>query len=297
MSGLLLYAVAGFAASFVDGALGMGFGPTSSSILLASGLIPVAVSASVNVAKVVTGVASGLSHWRFHNLDRALVLKLAIPGCIGAILGVTVLSSVSGASIRPYLAMLLSLVGIRILVRFAQPLPPRQKDVADDANPGKSVLQYDPRGIKTFAFIGGITNGLIGAWGPVVTPYLLHRGVRPRFAIGCANSAEIAVAGTSVLSVLSAVGGGGLDTRLVLALLIGGVVAAPVAAWSIRRIPPRPTGVAVATLLLLTNARDLLLWAGLTGTVPATLTYITILALGLFALFIYPRIVRVAASA
>jgi uncharacterized protein len=287
---LLLYALAGFAASFVDGALGMGFGPTSSSILLASGLLPVAVSASVNIAKVVTGVASGLSHWRFHNLDRVLVLKLAIPGCIGAILGVTVLSSVSGPTIRPYLAMLLSLVGLRILVRFAQPLPARQKDLADDARPGKFVLQYDQRGVKTFAFIGGITNGLIGAWGPVVTPYLLHRGVRPRFAIGCVNTAEIAVAGTSVLSLASSVGSAGLETGLVVALLLGGVVAAPVAAWSIRRIPPRPIGVAVATLLLLTNARDLLLWTRLTGTGAAAIAYVTILALGIFALFIYPRI-------
>ena len=106
---LLLFAIAGFVASFVDGALGMGFGPTSSSILLASGLAPQAVSASVNIAKVVTGFAAGLAHWRFHNLDRTLVLRLAIPGCLGALLGVTVLSNVSGATLRPYLAMLLTI--------------------------------------------------------------------------------------------------------------------------------------------------------------------------------------------
>jgi uncharacterized membrane protein YfcA len=197
---------------------------------------------------------------------------------------------VSGPTIRPYLAMLLSLVGLRILVRFAKPLPPRQKDLADDARPGKFVLQYDQRGIKTFAFIGGITNGLIGAWGPVVTPFLLHRGVRPRFAIGCVNTAEIAVAGTAVLSLASSVASAGLETGLVLALLLGGVVAAPVAAWSIRRIPPRPIGVAVATLLLLTNAKELLLWTRLTGTGAAAIAYVTILALGIFALLIYPRI-------
>src|SRR5690349_2399761 len=105
MRDLLLFALAGFAASFVDGALGMGFGPTSSSILLGAGLAPAAVSATVNLAKVATGVAAGISHWRFGNIDKRLVLNLALPGCLGAIIGVTVLSNLGGATLRPFLAM------------------------------------------------------------------------------------------------------------------------------------------------------------------------------------------------
>ena len=287
-STLLLFAVAGFVASFVDGALGMGFGPTSSSILLASGLAPQAVSAAVNVAKVVTGVASGVAHWRFHNLDRTLVLRLAIPGCLGAIVGVTVLSNVSGATLRPYLAMLLTLVGIRILVRFAQPMPPKQKDVAVGFGSLKKTIQYDPRGVKAAAFVGGITNGLIGAWGPVVTPFLLHRGVRPRYAIGCANSAEIAVASTSAFSIIGAMGSAEFNGMVVLALLLGGVVAAPVAAWATRRIPTRFMGVAVATLLLLTNAREIMAWGKVTGPW-VWIVYLGILAVSAYALVLYPQ--------
>jgi len=93
MNDILLVALAGFAASFVDGALGMGFGPTSSSILLSSGLSPAAVSATVNIAKVATGVVSGASHWRFGNINRRLVARLAIPGAVGALVGVTILWS------------------------------------------------------------------------------------------------------------------------------------------------------------------------------------------------------------
>jgi uncharacterized membrane protein YfcA len=290
---LLLFAVAGFVASFVDGALGMGFGPTSSSILLASGLAPRAVSASVNIAKVVTGVASGFAHWRFRNLDRTLVLKLAVPGCLGAIIGVTVLSSISGPTLRPYLAMLLTLIGARILVRFAQPLPPQQKDLESIPGSQKKTIRYDPRGVKTAAFIGGITNGLIGAWGPVVTPFLLHRGVRPRYAIGCVNSAEIAVATTSAFSIVGALGSNDFSPALVLALLVGGVVAAPLAAWATRRIPTRPMGVAVATLLLLTNAREIMAWAEVSG-VWSWVVYPGILATSAYALVIYPH--RVARS-
>jgi uncharacterized membrane protein YfcA len=285
---LLLFALAGFVASFVDGALGMGFGPTSSSILLASGLAPQAVSASVNIAKVVTGVAAGAAHWRFRNLDRALVLKLAMPGCLGALLGVTVLSNFSGATLRPYLAMLLTIIGVRILVRFAQPLPPTQKDVPTEPGSSKKTIQYDPRGVKTAAFVGGITNGLIGAWGPVVTPFLLHRGVRPRYAIGCVNSAEIAVASTAAFSIIGAMGSAGVSGTLVLALLIGGVAAAPLAAWATRRVPTRPMGVAVATLLLLTNAREIMAWSNV-GAPWVWMVYVGILAISAYALIIYPQ--------
>src|SRR3712207_1347577 len=114
MEDLLLVALAGFLASMVDGALGMGFGPTSSSILLASGLSPAAASATVNIAKVATGLAAGVSHWRFGNIDRRLVLKLALPGAIGALIGTTVLANVDGDDIRPFLAGVLLLVGLRI---------------------------------------------------------------------------------------------------------------------------------------------------------------------------------------
>src|SRR5688500_14647884 len=113
MENLALVALAGFAASMVDGALGMGFGPTSSSILLSTGLSPAAASATVNIAKVATGMAAAVSHWRFGNIDRRLVLRLAIPGAAGAAIGTTVLANVDGKTIRPYLAVLLMAVGVR----------------------------------------------------------------------------------------------------------------------------------------------------------------------------------------
>src|SRR3569832_72073 len=98
----------------VAGALGMGFGPTSSSILLSAGVSPAAASATVNLAKVATGLAAGVSHWRFGNIDRSLVLRLALPGMVGAVIGTSVLVSVEGDDIKPVLALLLLLVGLRI---------------------------------------------------------------------------------------------------------------------------------------------------------------------------------------
>ncbi|HVJ19834.1 MAG TPA: sulfite exporter TauE/SafE family protein [Polyangiaceae bacterium] len=285
MRDLLLFALAGFAASFVDGALGMGFGPTSSSILLGSGLAPAAVSACVNISKVATGVAAGVSHWRFKNIDKKLVLNLALPGIAGALLGVTVLSHVNGAVLKPILAALLTIIGLRILVRFARPIGVKEPEAGEaEADPDR-IAPFNARGVRIAALLGGVTNGMIGAWGPVVTPFLLHRGVRPRFAIGCVNTAEVAVASASAFSLIATVGRGGLNVGIILAMLIGGVIAAPVAAWVIRYVPARPMGVAVAGLLLLTNARELAAWGGLSSGPWVWVIYSGIVTVVLFALF------------
>ena len=275
---MLLFALAGFAATFVDGALGMGFGPTSSSILLGVGIAPLTAAACVNIAKIVTGVASAIAHWRFQNINRGLVLALAVPGCAGAVLGVTVLSSIDGTTIRPYLALLLTLVGVRILIRFIRPPmagPINEQTTAKGA--GIGTVERNPRGVWIVALLGGATNGLIGAWGPVVTPYLLNRAVHPRVAIGSVNTAEVAVASASAFSLIGSLGIAGVDVFVLLSMLAGGVVAAPLAAWVIRFVPARPMGVAVGILLLVTNGRPLVGWAGFTlGPLSGTVYALTI---------------------
>ena len=253
MDELLVVFVAGFLASLVDGALGMGFGPTSSSILLGTGLSPAAISTTVNLAKVATGLTAAVAHWRFDNIDRRLVRQLAVPGCLGALVGVTVLASVDGDGLKPVLAVLLLVMAARILLRFSRPL---RTPNGSDQSPG-GTPRHDERGTAAAAAVGGVTNGLVGAWGPVVTPFLLHRGLAPRYAIGSVNTAEVAVAVIASGSLLASVGGGGIDLGIVLAMLTGGVLAAPLAAWVIRFLPARGLGVAVAGLLFVTNIREL----------------------------------------
>jgi hypothetical protein len=251
MEDLLLIALAGFLASLVDGALGMGFGPTSSSILLSAGVSPAAASATVNLAKVVTGTVSGAAHWRFGNVDRQLVRRLAVPGALGALAGTTILVNVDGDDLRPILAVVLGLIGLRILVRFSKPLP-----MLPDAVDGRPA-GADGRGVSIAGAAGGVTNGLVGAWGPVVTPFLLHRGLAPRFAVGSVNTAEVAVAVVSAGSLLGSSGADGLEASIVVAMLAGGAVAAPLAAYVVRWVPPRLLGLAVAGLLLVTQTREL----------------------------------------
>ena len=254
MDELVVVALAGFLAAFVDGSLGMGFGPTSSSILLSSGLSPVSVSATVNIAKVATGVVGGAAHWRFGNVDRRIVARLAVPGVFGALAGTLILTNVDGDRLRPILAALLFLIGVRILLRFRRPVTA--------APPSGGHHAHDLRGVTAAGAVGGVTNGMIGAWGPVVTPFLLHRGVIPRLVVGSVNTAEIAVAVVAAGSLLTA-DQHSLDASTVAAMLVGGVLAAPVAALTVRRVPARLLGVLVAGLLLLTNARELANWVEL----------------------------------
>lgn len=256
MDDIVVVALAGFFAAMVDGALGMGFGPTSSSILLSSGISPAAASATVNLAKVATGLAAGVSHWRFGNIDRRLVFRLAVPGALGALIGTTVLANVDGDDLRPILAVLLILVGLRILFRFSQALPANRDAEADRIAASRAPV-FDERGVEIAAAAGGVTNGLVGAWGPVVTPFLLHRGLPPRYAVGSVNTAEVAVALVSAGSLITSLGGKGLEIGIVLAMLGGGVLAAPLAAYVVRFLPPRLLGLAVAGLLLMTQSREL----------------------------------------
>jgi uncharacterized membrane protein YfcA len=254
MSDLVIVFLAGFAASMVDGALGMGFGPTSASILLGTGMSSAAVSTTVNLAKVATGLSAAVAHWRFQNIDRRLVRRLAAPGSIGALIGVTVLANVDGDTLKPLLSVLLLVMAVRILMRFSRPMPMRP-DI--DTVASDNGTTFVAKGTTAAAAVGGVTNGLVGAWGPVVTPFLLHRGLAPRFAIGSVNTAEVAVAFVASGSLLASIGGGGIDIGVVLAMLAGGVLAAPIAAWVIRFLPARGLGVAVGGLLSVTNVREL----------------------------------------
>lgn len=288
MGELVLVAFAGFLAAMVDGALGMGFGPTASSILLSTGISPAAASATVNLAKVASGVAAGVSHWRLNNIDHRLVLRLAIPGAVGALVGALVLANVDGNQIRPILAILLMLVGVRILLRFSQALPASRDADADEAA-SRMAPGFDERGVEAVGFAGGVTNGMVGAWGPVVTPFLLHRGLRPRYAIGSVNTAEVAVAMVSAGTLITTLGRGGIDVGVVVAMLIGGVVAAPLAAYSVRFVPARLLGLAVAGLLLLTQTRELAVAYDVSGS--RWIAYLSIPVIVALAAF-RPRISR-----
>ena len=250
MQRLLLLAVVGFAAQLVDGSLGMGFGVTSTSLLLIAGLSPAMASASVHLAELGTNVASGVSHWKLGNVDWRLVARLGVPGAIGAFAGATFLSQISTALAKPVMAAILGALGMYILLRYA--LKP----------PAVAQARRSPHTAK-FLVPLGLAGGFVdatggGGWGPVSTTSLLSAGkTAPRTVIGSVDTSEFLVSFAASLGFVLNLGLLGIEWGIVLALLAGGLVAAPIAAWLVSRIPAQVMGVAVGGIIIMTNLKTL----------------------------------------
>jgi uncharacterized membrane protein YfcA len=249
MRQLVVVGLVGLLAQLIDGALGMGYGVTSTTLLLLAGLTPASASASVHLAEIGTSLAVGVSHWRFGNVDWRVVRRIAVPGAIGAFAGATVLSSISTKAAAPWMAGILFALGCYLLLRFSRPLAARKA-----AGPLRTRF-LGPLGL-TAGFIDS-TGG--GGWGPVATPALLVSGrMEPRKVVGSVDTAQFLVAAAATLGFMIGLGTHGFVLPTVAALLIGGVIAAPFAAWLVRIVPAQVLGAAVGGLIIFTNARTLM---------------------------------------
>ncbi|RPJ50613.1 MAG: sulfite exporter TauE/SafE family protein [Methanobacteriota archaeon] len=217
---IVFFILVGFIAQAIDGALGMAYGVSSMSMLLTIGIPPAAASASVHASKVFTNLASGISHWSFGNVDWALVKKLCLPGMIGGVIGALLLTTISEEVIRPFVSVYLIVMAI-IIFR-------------------KVVLKKGNTEAHTHLFPLGLAGGFFdalggGGWGPIVTSTLLARGNNPRFTVGSVNTAEFFVAliqsATFILTI------GLVHWQIILGLIIGGVISAPMAAMLVKKIP------------------------------------------------------------
>ncbi len=236
---LLPYIAIGFAAQLVDGALGMAFGVICNTLLVGVlGLPPALASAKVHVVECFTTASSGISHLFHRNIDKALFLKLLLPGMAGGVTGAYLLTNIDASVVKPFVLGYLALIGLYIFVRgvFWPPKPREAKHVA-------------PLGL-----LGGFLDAAGGGgWGPVVTSNLLVQGVEPRRVIGTVNSVEffltIAVSATFIahLGIADLLGA-------TLGLIIGGVAAAPFGAWAAKRIPLKPMLIFVGFVLAATSS-------------------------------------------
>lgn len=240
----LLFAVVGFLAQIVDGALGMAYGVVSTTVLLAFGVTPAAASASTHAAEIFTTAASASSHAAHRNIDWKLFWRLVPAGIVGGAIGAFVLTSFDGQLLRPFVTAYLALMGIYILYRAFRP----RRHLVE---PGASVVT--PMGL-----VGGFVDAAGGGgWGPMVTTALVGAGGAPRYVIGTVNTAEffvtVTISATFVIALLTghwneaksyvdhaaAIGG----------LIVGGVLAAPLAGLVVRRVKTQHLTIAVGVLI------------------------------------------------
>jgi uncharacterized membrane protein YfcA len=261
MCKLVVLAVVGLAAQLVDGALGMGYGVTSATLLVAGGLGPAAASAAIHFSEIGTSLVSGISHQALGNVDWRTVSILAGPGFIGAFVGATLLVNLDADLTKPLVAAILLTLGLYVTWRFLT----------------LRSLRFQPRPSARFLAPLGLVAGAVdavggGGWGPVGTTTMLSSGrLEPRKVVGSVDTAEFVVTVGASLGFLLALGSQGINWAFVAALLVGGVIAAPIAATLVRYLPPRVLGVAVGGVIVLTNLKTLAEVIGVPGITIAVL--------------------------
>ncbi|MEV4726952.1 sulfite exporter TauE/SafE family protein [Micromonospora humida] len=250
MRSLLLLALVGLGAQLVDGSLGMAYGVTSTTLLLALNTGAASASATVHLAEIGTTLVSGAAHWRFGNVDWTVVRRVGVPGAIGAFAGATFLSSLSTATAAPIMSLILLTLGLYVLIRFTVAGLPRDR----------VGLPLRKRFLGPLGLVAGFVDATGGGgWGPVGTPAILASGrLEPRRVIGSIDTSEFLVAVAASLGFLVGIGSENINFGWVGALLLGGMIAAPIAAWLVRMVPPRVLGSAVGGVIVLTNIRTLL---------------------------------------
>jgi len=231
----------GFLAQAIDGALGMAYGVTSSTFLLSAGASPAAASASVHIAEVFTTGVSGVAHARMGNVDKKLFLRLLIPGMLGAVLGAVVVTQLDGKVLKPFISAYLLIMGLYLLSKAWR----------------KIVLTNKaPKHVGKLALFGGFVDAVGGGgWGPVVTTSLVGSGNDPRTTIGSVNFAEFFLALAGATSFTLMVGTG--VWVLVLGLVLGGLFAAPFAAFATKHLKARTLLILVGTLISLVSVFNL----------------------------------------
>jgi uncharacterized membrane protein YfcA len=243
--------VIGMCAQLVDGAMGMGFGVVGTTLLTLSGSTPVAAAASVHFAEMGTTMASGMAHWRRGNVDRRLLVRVGVPGGIGAFLGAFVLSSISLGGMRPFNNAILIAVGVYLLVL-------RGRRRRDGRAAGRMVH-------GSIGVVGGFIDAAGGGgWGAVATPTLLATGSEARKVVGTVSAAEFMVACMASAGYLA--GAGSLfNWAVVGGLMAGGVAMAPVAARVAAKADPRKLFTAIGVSVIVFNTYGLAALHGKSG--------------------------------
>ena len=244
---ILLYVLLGFLAQMVDGALGMAYGVTSNSLLMSFGVAPAAASASVHISEVFTTLVSGISHLRVGNLNKQFIKRLVIPGVIGGFLGAYLLSNIDGTAIKPFIALYLLVMGIRILIKAIY-YKKRENEQPPIPAPWK---------MEILGLVGGFFDAAGGGgWGPIVTSTLISEGHSPRETIGSVNISEFFVTFVEAATFIALIGIG--DWQVIVGFIIGGCIAAPFGAMLTKRISPRTLMYIVAVLIIGLQVRTIL---------------------------------------
>lgn len=229
MTDHLIFFLIGFIAQLFDGVLGMGYGVVSSSLLLSTGLTPLAASSTVHFSEIFTTGMSAYWHSKFGNVDKSLFKKLVIPGALGGMIGAYILTQVPGEGLlKVFVSIYLLGMSLRIIWKSLN----------------KSLSLSPVKRIAPLGLAGGFFDAIGGGgWGPIVTATLLGRGQKAHIVVGSVNAAEFFVTVCQSATFITMTGL--IHLNITLALILGGSLSAPVGAFLCRKYASKNTGLAI----------------------------------------------------
>lgn len=235
-----IFVLGGFIAQMIDGSLGMAYGVSASTFLMSFGVSPAAASASIHASEIFTSGASGLSHLKFQNVNKKLFKTLLLPGVLGAIAGAYLLSSFEEYNfiVRPIVATYTLILGVIIIVKARNIQAKKRKT----------------KNVPALAGFGGFMDSIGGGgWGPIVATTLIARGRNPRYTIGSVNLAEFFVSFASSVTFFLSIGIGYF--HIIAGLIVGGIIAAPIAAHLVRKLPVQKMLIVVGIVVIIVSIR------------------------------------------
>lgn len=249
MHALALWGVGtiGFLAQFIDGALGMGYGVISSAFLISLGIPPPMASASVHTSELFTTFVSGVSHFKFNNIRKDLLGPLVSFGMMGGIMGACGLVKLPSRSIQFIVGPMLLMLGGIIFYRFMFKYPQMDNSI---------IKKYPVNKLRGLGFLAAFIDALCGGgWGPICTSALVVTGTEPNKAIGSVNLAEFFITCAIASTFMVFIWVGNFRWDLIIALIGGGVIAAPLAALSCKKLPRHLLGILVGIIIILLSLR------------------------------------------
>ncbi|MBS7633553.1 sulfite exporter TauE/SafE family protein [Candidatus Bathyarchaeota archaeon] len=238
--------LAGLVCGFIDSALGMGYGVSATSVFMAFGISPAIASASVHTSEVVVDIWSGISHWKLGNFERGHLLRLTLPGIIGALAGALFIAWTAISISTVWVSCVLLILGAFILTRFLQQNPDLKKRLSNRSVPL----------LGAFAAFVDVSSG--GGWGPICISVYVLNGTEPRKAVGIVEITEPIISLTSVIAFGFLLGFESFLWATALPMILGGIILTSVAAILSKKIPKRWLGILIGVWLIILNARTLI---------------------------------------
>ena len=235
--------IAAFILEFFDDSVGMGFGEIT-AVLLLLGFAPLEVIPSVILTSGIMSLVAGLMHHGFKNVnfhfkgtDFKVASILVLFGAVGIIVGALLALELPETLLRTYIGLLVMGIGIVILVKKRMKFKFSWKKII-----GLGSLA---------AFNKGMTGG---GYGPVLAGGQIISGVDGKKAVGITAITEGFVCIVGFITYYLLGNSGILNWSLISSLLLGGLLATPLAVYTVKKFPSKRLVTAIGIISIILGA-------------------------------------------